>query len=74
MIRAIALVVAIAIFSTSAIAQQPTPSQTAIQIDNVINGWAQTIEAQQAQIAKLQARVKELEDKYEGKDQPKDKP
>ena len=73
MIRAIALVVAIAIFSTSAIAQQPTPSQTAIQIDNVINGWAQTIEAQQAQIAKLQARVKELEDKYEGKDVPRDK-
>jgi len=27
-----------------ALAQQPTPSQTAIQIDNVINGWAQTIE------------------------------
>ena len=51
--------------------QQPTPSQTAIQIDNVINQWAQTIEAQQVQIAKLLARVKELEEKYEpSKDKP----
>jgi hypothetical protein len=32
-------------------AQQPTPAQTALQIDNVINQWAQTIEAQQKQIA-----------------------
>ena len=52
----------------SAYAQQPTPAQTALQIDNVINQWAQTIEAQQVLIAKLQARVKELEDKYEAKD------
>jgi hypothetical protein len=34
-----------------AYAQQPTPAQTALQIDNVINQWAQTIEAQQKQIA-----------------------
>jgi hypothetical protein len=47
--------------------QQPTPAQTALQIDNVINQWAQTIEALQAQLANSQARVKELEDKYEPK-------
>jgi hypothetical protein len=58
-------------YSGSAKAQQLTPSQTAIQIDNVVNQWAQTIETQAAQIAKLQARVKELEDKYEAK--PSDK-
>lgn len=43
----------------AAIAQQPTPSQTAIQIDNVINQWAQTIEAQQKQIADLQKQLEE---------------
>ena len=40
-------------------AQQPTPSQTAIQIDNVINQWAQTIEAQQKTIADLQKQLEE---------------
>jgi cell division protein FtsB len=58
-------------FTTAALAQQPTPSQVAGQINTVVIQWAQTIEAQQAQIAKLQARVKELEDKYEPK--PSDK-
>jgi cell division protein FtsL len=40
--------------------QQPTPAQTALQIDNVINQWAQTIEAQQKQIADLQKQLEEL--------------
>jgi cell division protein FtsL len=41
-------------------AQQPTPSQTALQIDNVINGWAQQIEGQTTVIQQLQAQVKDL--------------
>jgi iron-sulfur cluster repair protein YtfE (RIC family) len=67
-----------------ALAQQPTPSQTAIQIDNIINQWAQRLEADQQNLtaaqekidnaeadkAKLQARVKELEDKYEAVKEP----
>ena len=40
--------------------QQPSPSQTAIQIDNVINQWAQTIEAQQRTIADLQKQLEEV--------------
>jgi len=47
-------------FATSlAFAQQPTPSQTAIQIDNVINQWAQMIEGQAKQIADLQRQLEE---------------
>ena len=49
---------------------QPTPSQTAIQIDNVVNQWAQTIETQQKiitdlqeQLTKAQDHIKELEAK-----------
>ena len=43
--------------------QQATPSQVAIQIDNVINQWAQTIEAQQKLIADLQKQNAELKAK-----------
>jgi len=50
------------------LAQKLDQSAIAIQSAN------QTIEQQQAQIAKLQARVKELEDKYEAVKEPqKDK-
>lgn len=54
---------AIAVFlfamTASAVAQQPSPSQTAIQIDNVINQWAQTIEAQQRTIDDLRKQLEE---------------
>jgi hypothetical protein len=42
-----------------AYAQQPTPAQTALQIDNVINQWAQMIETLQRENADLK---KQLED------------
>jgi hypothetical protein len=53
------LICILCVLSSEAFAQAPTPSQTAIQIDTVINQWAQTIEAQQKIIADLQ---KQLED------------
>jgi predicted RNase H-like nuclease (RuvC/YqgF family) len=40
-------------------AQQPTPAQTALQIDNVINQWAQTIEALQRENADLKRQIEE---------------
>jgi CHASE1-domain containing sensor protein len=45
--------------TAAAFAQQPqqTPSQIALQIDNIINGWAQAIEALQKQNADLQAQL-----------------
>jgi hypothetical protein len=39
--------------------QQPTPSQTAIQIDNVINQWAQMIETLQRENADLKKQVED---------------
>jgi hypothetical protein len=40
-------------------AQQPTPAQTALQIDNVINQWAQTIEALQRENADLKKQIED---------------
>lgn len=51
----------LALLATPALAQQQTPSQVAIQVVTVVNGWAQMIEALQAENAKLKARVQELE-------------
>ena len=48
-------------------AQQPTPAQTALQIDNVINQWAQTIEALQRENADLK---KQIEDAKAAKTDP----
>ena len=45
------------------LAQQPTPSQTAIQIDNVINQWAQTIEVQESRLKAAQERIDALKAK-----------
>jgi hypothetical protein len=42
-----------------AYAQQPTPAQTAIQIDNVVNQWAQQLEAKDKLIADLQKQLEE---------------
>jgi hypothetical protein len=64
MARLIAVV--LCVLSTAALAQN-TPSQTAIQIDNVINAWAQQIEAQQKQIADLQKQLEEAKAAQEKK-------
>lgn len=45
--------------TSPALAQQPTPAQTALQIDNVINQWAQTIEALQRENAELKKQIEE---------------
>lgn len=45
--------------------QQQTPTQIAIKMDNIINTWAETIEAQQKVIAELQKQVADLKAKYE---------
>lgn len=55
----------IALLATPASAQIVTPSQTAIQIDTVINQWAQVIEAQQKQIEELKKDNTELKAKLE---------
>ena len=47
------------LISWSASAQQNTPSQTAIQIDNIINQWAQTIEALQRENAELRKQIED---------------
>jgi hypothetical protein len=58
--------------------QQPTPSQTAIQIDNAINGWAQRLEAQDKmiadQIAKIADLQKQIDDAKAKADPAKDTP
>lgn len=58
MMRAFAILLCLVSFPALA-QQQPTPSQTAIQIDNVVNQWAQQIEAQQKQIMELQKQLEE---------------
>jgi len=49
-----------------AVAQQ-LPSQVAIQMDTVINQWAQTIEIQQKQIEDLKKENAELKSQCEAK-------
>jgi 2,4-dienoyl-CoA reductase-like NADH-dependent reductase (Old Yellow Enzyme family) len=59
-LRLLAFACALLVIATPVIAQQPTqqtPSQIALQIDNIINGWAQAIEALQKQNADLQAQL-----------------
>ena len=63
-------IVAIALLGfagTAQAQQQVTPSQLALQIDNAVNGLAQSVEALQAQVKQRDAKIKELEDKYEPK-------
>lgn len=59
--------IAILLLTSPVVAQELSPSQTAIQIDNIINSWALRLIELQEQNAQLKARVKELEDKYEPK-------
>jgi hypothetical protein len=47
------------LFAGFANAQQPTPAQTALQIDNVINQWAQMIEALQRENAELRKQIED---------------
>ena len=64
------VIVAIALLGLAGTAQaqqQVTPSQMALQIDNAVNGLAQSVEALQAQVKQRDAKIKELEDKYEPK-------
>jgi hypothetical protein len=39
--------------------QQPTTAQTAIQIDNVVNQWAQQLEALQRENADLKKQIED---------------
>ena len=58
-----ALVIATAAPRSCAHAQQPapqTPSQVALQMQQIISGWAQGIEALQKQNAELQAQLATL--------------
>ena len=67
-------IVAIALLGLAGTAQaqqQVTPSQMALQIDNAVNGLAQSVEALQAQVKQRDAKIKELEDKYEPKEPKK---
>ena len=68
------VIVAIALLGLAGTAQaqqQVTPSQMALQIDNAVNGLAQSVEALQAQVKQRDAKIKELEDKYEPKEPKK---
>ena len=68
------VIVAIALLGLAGTAQaqqQVTPSQMALQIDNAVNGLAQSVEALQAQVKQRDAKIKELEDKYESKEPKK---
>jgi len=63
LIRAMILLFAL---TASASAQQPnSPSQVALQIDNVINAWAAQLEANARTIADLQKQLADLKAKYE---------
>jgi|HubBroStandDraft_4_1064222.scaffolds.fasta_scaffold252500_2 hypothetical protein len=65
----IIIIITVLLAATTAQAQQQiTPSQMAIQIDNAVNGLASSVEVLQTQLKQSQARVKELETKYEPKE------
>lgn len=74
MLRLIIVIVALSV--VPAIAQQGTPNEQALsakllqELQNVIQCNAATISTKLA-MDQLQARVKELEDKYEKKEPPK---
>ena len=62
MIRLIAFVLCLLV-SPALAQQQLTPAQTALQIDNVINQWAQTIENQAQALKAAQERIDALKAK-----------
>jgi len=58
--------VLLSLLATPAFAEPTqTPSQIAIQIDNVINGWAQELERREKTIFELQKEIADLKAKYE---------
>jgi septal ring factor EnvC (AmiA/AmiB activator) len=59
------LILAALLFSTATLAQQPSPSQVALQITGILGQWAQMIEAQQAQIETLNKKSAELQAKLD---------
>ena len=67
---AIVAIALLGLAGTAQAQQQVTPSQMALQIDNAVNGLAQSVEALQAQVKQRDAKIKELEDKYEPKKKP----
>ena len=68
---AIVAIALLGLAGTAQAQQQVTPSQMALQIDNAVNGLAQSVEALQAQVKQRDAKIKELEDKYEPKEPKK---
>jgi len=63
LIRALFVLLA---FTVAAGAQQMnSPSQVALQIDNVINAWAAQLEVNARTIADLQKQITDLKAKYE---------
>ncbi len=67
MIRFVFAVAFSAFLCAPAFAQQKpvSPSELAIQIDAIVNQWAQQITADQQTIAALQAEIATLKAKYE---------
>ena len=62
MFRTIAVIATAAAIATPALAQQTlSPSQTALQIDAVVNQWAQVIEASQKQLAADHQKIDSLQ-------------
>jgi hypothetical protein len=57
----------------SARAQDLTPSQTALQIDNVVNAWAQRLEADAKAIAELQKEIADLKAALKANEAAKEK-
>ena len=58
-------------FVVPANAQGITPSQLALRINSEVAQLAQALEQAQTQLGQSQARIKELEDKYEKKPEVK---
>ena len=69
-IIALAALLALAL-PASAQQQQITPTQLAHQIDDAVYGLASQVEQLQAELAKAQARIKELEGKAAPAQPPK---
>ena len=66
MIRFVTAIACLLVCAPAYAQQKPTPpSEVAIQIDTVVNQWAQQITADQQTIAALQAEIANLKAKYE---------
>ena len=55
-----AILSAVLFAASPAFAQQPSPSQMAIQINVIVGQWSQALELQQQQIKDLQARLDQV--------------